>query len=263
MIFLKFYCKKIASKLTRFGIVSTGGRNFLGRICIKGRGNGKKRVYRHIDFFRRINQYGQILKILYDCNRTAFIGLIIYNNGINSFIIIAANLKINDIIYCGSAYQFGELNSKYMGWNVPLKNIGLFSIISNIEKVPFCGSTLARSAGTSSLLIGKANNNAILKLNSKWELKLNIACIATIGHNSNIKHKFNIIGSAGKNRNLGFRPKVRGVAKNPCDHPHGGGNGKHSMPVVPVTAYGKPAKWTPTNNKLKDKKKRRLFKKCV
>jgi len=88
-----------------------------------------------------------------------------------------------------------------------------------------------------------------------------VACLATIGINSNSKHKFKIIGSAGKQRNLGFRPKVRGVAKNPCDHPHGGGNGKHSNPSVPLTAYGKSAKWMHTNNTQKEKIKRRLFKK--
>jgi len=156
---------------------------------------------------------------------------------------------------------FFEASQKYVGWAIPIKNIGLFTIISNIEKIPYKGATIARSAGTSSLLIGKIKDNAVLKLNSKWELNLNTACIATIGNNANAKHKFKIIGSAGKHRNLGFRPKVRGVAKNPCDHPHGGGNGKHSSPPVPVTAYGKPAKWVSTKNKKKDKINKRLFKK--
>lgn len=262
MISLKFYCKQIISKLSRFGIVSQGGRNFLGRICIKGRGNGNKKIYRHIDFFRRINQYGYVLKILYDCNRTSYIALIFYENGLNSFIIATANLKLNDKIYSGILNNSNiELTQKYLGWSIPLKNIGLFTIVNNIEKAPFCGAQITRSAGTGSLLIGKNKNKAILKLNSKWEFNLNIACMATIGYNSNKKHQFKSLGSAGKHRNLGFRPKVRGVAKNPCDHPHGGGNGKHSSPVVPVTAYGKPAKWTPTTNKQKDRIKRRLFKK--
>ena len=259
MISLKFYCKHIISKLIRFGVISQGGRNFLGRICIKGRGGGNKRNYRLIDFFRRINLFGKIIKLLYDCNRTAYIALILYKNGLNSFIIATENLQINEEVFSGNI--FFEASQKYTGWATPIKNIGLFTIISNIEKIPYKGFSIARAAGTSSLLIGKKQNNAVLKLNSKWELKLNIACMATIGNNANAKHKFKNIGSAGKHRNLGFRPKVRGVAKNPCDHPHGGGNGKHSSPPVPVTRYGKPAKWTPTKNKLKDKKNKRLFKK--
>jgi large subunit ribosomal protein L2 len=110
---LKFYCKKVILKLTRYGIVSRSGRNFLGRICVKGRGNGNKRMYRFIDFYRRINQFGYVLKILYDCNRTSFIALVIYQNGLNSFIIATENLKINDFIYSGEI--FFEINQKYVG----------------------------------------------------------------------------------------------------------------------------------------------------
>jgi len=259
MINLKFYCNKIITKLIRFGVISHGGRNFLGKVCIKGRGGGNKNNYRLIDFYRRINAFGKILKLLYDCNRTAYIALILYKNGLNSFIIATENLKLNEFVFSGN-FRF-EASQKYIGWATSIKNIGLFTIISNIEKFPYKGATISRAAGTSSLLIGKIKNNAILKLNSKWELNINIACIATIGINANSKHKFKAIGSAGKHRNLGFRPKVRGVAKNPCDHPHGGGNGKHSSPPVPVTAYGKPAKWTPTKNKLKERINKRLFKK--
>lgn len=259
MISLKFYCKKIISKLIRFGVISHGGRNFLGRICVKGRGGGNKRNYRLIDFFRRINSSGKILKILYDCNRTSYIALVLYKNGLNSFIIATEKLHINDYIYSGNI--FFEASQENIGWAVPIKNIGLFTIISNIETIPYKGASVSRAAGTGSLLIGKVKNNATLKLNSKWEMHLNTSCIATIGYNKNSRYKYKVIGSAGKHRNLGFRPKVRGVAKNPCDHPHGGGNGKHSSPPVPVTAYGKPAKWTPTKGKVRDKIKKRLFKK--
>jgi len=259
MTSLKFYCNRIIGKLIRFGVISHGGRNFLGKVCIKGRGGGNKNNYRLIDFYRRINVFGTILKILYDCNRTAFIALILYKNGLNSFIIATESVNLNDSVFSGNIWF--EASQKCIGWSTSLKNIGLFTIISNIEKLPYKGAVISRAAGTSSLLIGKINNNAILKLNSKWEIKINVACIATIGQNANSKHKFKVIGSAGKHRNLGFRPKVRGVAKNPCDHPHGGGNGKHSSPPVPVTAYGKPAKWTSTKNKLKEKINKRLFKK--
>src|SRR5579884_2966724 len=113
MISLKFYCKKIISKLIRFGIVSQSGRNFLGRICVKGRGGGNKKNYRLIDFFRRINLSGKILKILYDCNRTSYIALILYKNGLNSFIIVTENLKVNDYVYSGNL-KF-EISQKNIG----------------------------------------------------------------------------------------------------------------------------------------------------
>jgi len=213
---------------------------------------GKKRVYRNIDFFKRINQFGIILKILYDCNRTSYLAHILYENSLNSFIIATENLKLNDIVYSGTIKKRSfQVTQSNLGWTVPLINIGLFTMINNIETIPYEGSQLVRAAGSSALLIGKTEKKAILKLNSLWELRFNLNCMATIGINSNAKHKFNIIGSAGKARNLGFRPKVRGVAKNPCDHPHGGGNGKHSSPVVPVTAFGKYTKWTHTKNKKK------------
>jgi len=259
MINLTFYCNNIISKLCKFGILSHSGRNFLGRICIKGRGAGNKKVYKFIDFFRRSNLFGKVLKIVYDSNRSAHLALILYENGLNSFIIATENLKIFDFIYSGII--FSEATSWYKGWAVPIKNIGLFTIVSNLEKKLYQGATIARAAGTSALLISKADGIVTFKLNSKWHLNLNENCIATIGAVSNKFHKYEVIGSAGKKRNLGFRPKVRGVAKNPCDHPHGGGNGKHSPPVVPLTAFGKFAKWTHTKNKLKNKLDRRFFKK--
>jgi large subunit ribosomal protein L2 len=125
---------------------------------------------------------------------------------------------------------------------VPLNNIALFTLISNVEMAPYQGAKIARAAGVGCLLVGKINNKAILKLNSFWELRVNLDCMSTIGINGNSNYKNKILYKAGVNRNLGFRPKVRGVAKNPCDHPHGGGNGKHSQPSLPLTKYGKPAK---------------------
>jgi len=119
---------------------------------------------------------------------------------------------------------------------VLLANISLFSVVNNIELVPFKGSKIVRSAGTGSVLIGKVGGKAIIKLRSGWQISVSENCIAGIGIVSNPGHKYLAIGCAGKKRTLGFRPKVRGVAKNPCDHPHGGGNGKKSSPVVPVSA---------------------------
>jgi large subunit ribosomal protein L2 len=117
-----------------------------------------------------------------------------------------------------------------------IKHIPLFSIISMIELKPFRGSTICRAAGTKCLLIGRKQNLATLKLTSKWQIQIPSDTIAMLGQVSNITHKFQILGKAGKQRALGFRPSVRGVAKNPCDHPHGGGNGKKSHPPIPVTA---------------------------
>jgi large subunit ribosomal protein L2 len=113
MLNLKFYCKRIISKLISFGVVSHGGRNFLGKVCIKGRGGGNKRNYRLIDFFRRVNSFGKVFKILYDCNRTAYIALIVYNNGLSSFVIATENLKLNDFIFSGNIYL--ESSQKYVG----------------------------------------------------------------------------------------------------------------------------------------------------
>jgi large subunit ribosomal protein L2 len=259
MTFLIYHLKKINLKFKFFGVISKGGRNFLGRICVKGRGNGQKKIYQFIDFFRRINLFGIILKFIYDCNRTCLLALILYTNGFYSLIPASNDTKLYDEIYSGRINK--NINSSLIGWAVPVQYITPFSIINNIELIPYNGSKLVRSAGSSALIIGRFKNKVIIKLVSGWELKINQNCIATLGIVSNTKHKFKIIGSAGKARNLGFRPKVRGVAMNPCDHPHGGGNGKRSKPVVPVNAFGSLAKWTPTKNTKKDILKRRYFKK--
>jgi large subunit ribosomal protein L2 len=258
-MFLNFFCNNLISSLKHFGLLSKGGRNFLGRICVRGRGGKKKRIYKFIDFFRRVNLFGVVLKILYDCNRTCLLALIMYKNGVFSFIPATENLNINDLIYSG----VNPIKDPLIGWACPVKDINLFTIINNIELIPFKGSKIVRAAGTGSLLIGKIKEKVLIKLNSCWELKINQDCMGSIGQVSNSNKKYKIIGSAGKARNLGFRPKVRGVAMNPCDHPHGGGNGKHSPPVVAVSAYGRPTKGTPTKNKKKDRIKRRLFKKIL
>jgi large subunit ribosomal protein L2 len=113
MIGLKFYCNRIIAKLIRFGVLSHGGRNFLGKVCIKGRGGGNKNNYRLIDFYRRVNVFGKVLKLLYDCNRTAHIALVLYKNGLNSFIIATENIKLNDPIFSGNIGF--EASQKYIG----------------------------------------------------------------------------------------------------------------------------------------------------
>lgn len=254
--FINYSTIKIIKKKISKGIKSKGGRNFLGRVCMRGQGGGNQKVYRFIDFFRRINSKGKLLKILYDPNRTGRLGYIIYENGMSSFLLLQKDLKINCLIYSGTLNSQNEINK---GDSLPLRHMPLFTILSNIETKPFSGGILSRAAGVGAVLIGKDNTKGIIKLNSGWQLFLSLDCISSLG---NISRKFNegIIGKAGKNRALGKKPKVRGVAKNPCDHPHGGGNGKKPKPMIPVNSWNTVFKWTSTKNKTHNKLKKRIYK---
>lgn len=255
-----YFFKKIKKKLTK-GIKSKGGRNFLGRVCVRGQGGGNKRIFRYIDFIRRVNASGKVINIIYDPSRTARLGLVIYLNSFCSYILLQKNVKIGSVIYSGSSILKGNVIES--GYSLPLKYMPLFSNISNIELKPFIGSTLCRAANTSCILIGKTldNKKGVLKLNSKWELHVSLNCISSFGVSSNKALNNLFIKKAGKNRALGWKPKVRGVAKNPCDHPHGGGNGKKPKPKIPVNAWHTVFKWTHTKNTKKDNFKRRKFKK--
>lgn len=252
------YIVKYFNKNLSIGLCKKGGRNLSGKICVKGRGGGNKLVYRHIDFLRRINQFGIIIKKFYDRIRTATIGLIVYDNGVSSFTILSE--ESDSRVYSGEGTA---LSSSYAGWALKLANIKLFSKVNNIEMTIGKGAQLVRAAGGAGVLIGKAKNKAIIKLKSGWQIFVSENCMATVGKVYNLNHKFNKIGKAGKIRALGFKPKSRGIAKNPCDHPHGGGNGKKSAPTVPVNFTGRVKKWTPTTNKKIDILRRRLFKKEI
>lgn len=241
------------------GLKSKGGRNFLGRVCIKGKGlcnSSTKKVFRYIDFYRRLNKNGFLLNIYYDPNRTAKIGLILYENGLSSFLLIQKGLHIFDTIYSGFLFKNNNIKK---GDSTILSNIPLFSIISNIENKPFKGSIYCRAAGVSCLLISKNNFFGILKFNSGWQMKIPLNCISSYGIISN-RWNNRILGKAGKNRGRGLKPKVRGVAKNPCDHPHGGGNGKRGKPTQPVNAWKTVFKWAPTKNKKYELLKKKLYK---
>jgi large subunit ribosomal protein L2 len=152
--------KKILSK----GLKSKGGRNFLGRVCIRGQGGGNKRNYRFIDFYRRLNLKGKVINILYDPNRSARIVLVVYYNSLCSFLLLQKNVKLNTVIYSGTLLCEDEIIHE--GFSMPLKHMPLFSNISNIELKPFIGSTLCRAAGTSCMLVGKVKTKGVLKLNS-------------------------------------------------------------------------------------------------
>jgi len=227
----------------------TGGRNNFGRITSRRRGGGHKRRYRIIDFKRKkIDTQATVIRIEYDPIRTAYIALIEYEDKTKSYIIAPDKLKIGDKI------QSGEKVDIRIGNAMPLKNIPVGTVIHNVEMKPGKGAQIARSAGSSVNLLAVDSGKAIIKLNS-GEIK-NVAdnCFATVGTVSNLENKNIKIGSAGRKRWLGFRPKVRGVAMNPIDHPHGGGEGRTSGGRHPSTPWGKPTKGYKTRkNKKTDK----------
>ena len=232
------------------GISKTGGRNNRGRITSRHIGGGHKKLYRLIDFKRnKFDSVATIERIEYDPNRTAYIALIKYEDGELSYILAPAKLNPGDKIVSGN----GDVDIK-IGNCLPLKNIPVGTIIHNVEMKPGKGGQIARSAGASVSLVGKDSGYAQLKLAS-GELRIDpLSCMATIGTLSNADKKNTIVGKAGRNRWLGRRPHVRGVAMNPVDHPHGGGEGKTSGGRHPVTPWGKPTKGKKTRkNKLASK----------
>lgn len=257
--FLTFIFKKVSSKFF-YGTVTKIGTNFSGKICVFHRGGGNKKLYRIIDFFGRLDTFGYLFNISYDPNRSAFVGLVLYDNGLFSNIILVDGLNIGNKIYSTDLSTNKDLVIS-KGSSFLLNDLNLFSVVSNIETRPFFGASLARSAGSCAVLISFLTKYAVLKLRSGWILKVSKNCMAYVGFISNPLHNVKVIGKAGKNRGLGKRPVVRGVAMNPCDHPHGGGNGKTPKPATPFTPWKKFAKWTHTKNKKADKLKRRLFKK--
>lgn len=253
------YISQCVSKKLKVGTYNRLGINFSGKICVFHRGGGNKHFYRVIDFYRRLNAFGLIYGISYDPNRSAHLGLILYDNGVFSNIIISDGVLIGGKIFSGTS-AINKLCLK-KGSSLPISNIGVFSIVNNIEVRPKFGAAIARAAGAGAVVVSATSTFATMKLRSGWFLKVSPDSIASIGYVSNMLHNMSVIGKAGKNRGLGKRPVVRGVAMNPCDHPHGGGNGKTSPPSSPVTPWGKITKWVHSKSKKVDKLKRRLFKK--
>jgi len=232
------------------GISKTGGRNNRGRITSRHIGGGHKKLYRLIDFKRnKFDSIATIERIEYDPNRTAYIALIKYEDGELSYILAPAKLNPGDKIVSGN----DDVDIK-IGNCLPLKNIPVGTIVHNVEMKPGKGGQIARSAGASVSLVGKDSGYAQLKLASGELRIVPLSCMATIGTLSNADKKNTIVGKAGRNRWLGRRPHVRGVAMNPVDHPHGGGEGKTSGGRHPVTPWGKPTKGKKTRkNKLTSK----------
>ena len=215
----------------------TGGRNNLGRITSRHIGGGSKHKYRVIDFFRKKkNLSATVDRIEYDPNRTAYIALITYEDKIKNYIICPQGLKVGDKITSGKNVEIKPGNA------LELKEIPPGTLLHNVELIPGNGGKLARSAGSSVTLSGYDGDYAILRLSSGETRKVNSSCIATIGVVSNPDQKNIKIGKAGRNRWKGKRPQTRGVAMNPVDHPHGGGEGKTSGGRSPVSPWGQSAK---------------------
>ena len=215
----------------------TGGRNNAGRITTRHRGGGHKQRYRIIDFKRnKTNIQATVERLEYDPNRTALIALICYSDGEKAYIVAPNKLKVGDKIQSGDAAPIKVGNC------LPLRNIPLGSVIHCVEMKPGKGAQLARSAGTSVQLVARENAYATLRLRSGEMRKVLADCRATLGEVSNGEHSLASLGKAGAKRWRGIRPTVRGVAMNPVDHPHGGGEGRTSGGRHPVSPWGTPAK---------------------
>ncbi|MBR1731137.1 MAG: 50S ribosomal protein L2 [Ruminococcus sp.] len=223
------------------------GRNSYGRITVRHRGGGNRRKYRIIDFKRqKFGVEGKVATLEYDPNRSAFIALIEYTDGEKAYIIAPEGLKVGDTVVAGPDADIKPGNA------LPLKNIPVGTFIHNIELYPGRGAQLARSAGNMAQLMAKENGMALLRLPSSELRNVPDGCIATIGQVGNTDHENVKIGKAGRKRNMGWRPTVRGSVMNPCDHPHGGGEGKSPVGRPgPVTPWGKPALGYKTRKKHK------------
>ena len=225
------------------------GRNNTGSITVRRRGGGNRRKYRIIDFKRdKFDMSAEVKTIEYDPNRSARIALLQYTDGEKRYILAPLEIKVGDKLESGENVDIKPGNC------LPLKNMPLGSIIHNVEMKIGKGAQLIRSAGTYGQLMAKDGHRVQVKMPSGEVRYIHERCLATLGQISNNEHDNISIGKAGRNRWLGLRPKVRGVAMNPVDHPHGGGEGKSSGGRHPVTPWGVPTKGHKTrNNKSTDK----------
>ncbi len=222
------------------------GRNNNGRITVRRRGGGQKRFYREIDFKRAIRDVeAKVVSIEYDPNRSARIALLNYVNGQKAYILAPNGLNVGDRVIAGEKVEIKVGNA------LPIKNIPVGSLLHNIELKPGKGGQIARSAGSFAKLDGKEGKYAALRLPS-GEIRLVLqACFATLGEVGNAEHSNIVYGKAGAKRLLGYRPKVRGMAMNAHDHPHGGGRGRQKGYKTPVSPTGVPAKGYRTRKKSK------------
>lgn len=231
-------------------LTKTGGRNNQGRMTTRHKGGGHKRMYRIIDFKRDKDIVpAKVATIEYDPNRTANIALLNYADGEKRYIIAPVGLKVGDVVVSGPEADIKTGNA------LPLANIPVGTVVHNVEMRPGCGAQIARSAGSSVQLMAKVGKYATLRLPSGEMRQVPIGCKATVGVVGNADQVNINLGKAGRNRWLGVRPANRGVVMNPCDHPHGGGEGRSPVGRNPVTPWGKPALGVRTRNKKKNSSK--------
>ena len=221
------------------------GRNSYGRITVRHQGGGNRKKYRVIDCKRdKMDAPATVLRLEYDPNRSAYIALVEYTDGERRYILAPVGLNVGDTVLSSAAADIKPGNA------LPLANIPVGTVIHNIELYPGKGAQLVRSAGVAAQLMAKENGMATVRLPSGEYRKVRLNCIACIGQVGNVDHANIAIGKAGRKRHMGIRPTVRGSVMNPCDHPHGGGEGK--APVGrpgPVTPWGKPAMGYKTRKK--------------
>ncbi len=227
------------------------GRNSYGRITVRHRGGGNRKKYRIIDFKRqKFDVPGKVATLEYDPNRSSHIALVEYADGEKKYIVAPQGVKVGQDIMAGTEADIKPGNA------LPLNNIPVGTFVHNIEMYPGKGAQLVRAAGNMAQLMAKENNMALLRLPSGELRNVPIGCMATIGQVGNIDHENVMIGKAGRKRNMGWRPTVRGSVMNPCDHPHGGGEGKSPVGRPgPVTPWGKPTLGYKTRNKKKHSNK--------
>ena len=231
------------------GLKSSGGRNNVGRVTSRRRGGGAKKLYRVIDFKRtKLDVAATVERLEYDPNRTAFIALIKYEDGEKAYILAPQRLSVGDSVIAADKADVKPGNA------MPLKAMPVGTIIHNIEMKPKKGGQIARSAGAFAQLVGRDQGYAQIRLSSGELRMVEDICMATVGAVSNPDHLNINLGKAGRKRHMGKRPAVRGVAMNPVDHPHGGGEGRTSGGRHPVTPWGKSTKGAKTRkNKATDK----------
>jgi large subunit ribosomal protein L2 len=226
------------------GLHKKGGRNVYGRITTRHKGGGAPRRYRVIDFRRSVREIeGKVATVEYDPNRNVRIGLVVYPNGVKRYILLPEGVAVGNVVVASESAE------PKVGHAMPLRSVPVGFFVHNIELRPGAGGQFARSAGTSAQLVAKADEYATLKMPSGEVRLVLLDCWATIGVLGNADVKNIVIGKAGRSRHLGIRPTVRGMAMNPVDHPHGGGEGRSKSGSHPVSPWGKGAKGTRTRKK--------------
>ena len=237
---------KVAPEKSLLSVIkASAGRNNTGRITVRHRGGANRRKYRIIDFKRDMQGVpATVLTLEYDPNRSAHIALVQYEGGEKRYIIAPQGLKVGDVVMSGEGADIKPGNA------LPLTGIPVGTFIHNVELYPGKGAQLARAAGVMAQLMAKEGGYALLRLPSGELRKVPVSCMATVGQVGNIDHENVSCGKAGRNRHKGWRPTVRGSVMNPCDHPHGGGEGKSPVGRPgPVTPWGKPALGYKTRDK--------------